>query len=194
MPSPPGIQHVMNDSLSKLFIGPSFKNGPFDKKHLDRFAQKVDDEGATFLLNLWLAKTDKGLPRKSDLDPLLFPKLLPQIIIEEFHEESGESRVRLIGEFYRDIYTKADDQFGKLYLDRINEKNVADDWRKSDIEIYTNYKPTLHYYDLSGIDKNYIRLGELCLPMVTDKGQIQSLSYAWRISLETLSDILDSNM
>lgn len=180
----------MNDSLSKLFIGPSFRNGARDKKRLESFTDKVRDEGAHYLLDLWLSKTDQGLPHKADLDPLLFPKLLPQIIIEEFHEESGESRVRLIGEFYRDIYTKADDQFGKAYLDRINEKNVADDWRKSDTEIYVNYKPTLHYYDLSGIDRDYIRLGELCLPMMTNEGTVQSLSYAWRISVETMNDVL----
>lgn len=176
-----------------MHIGPSFDQNKPDANSIDAFRSKIHDDGACFLFDLWVSGFNDGIAKKSTLDPTLFPKLLPQIIIEELDEIHQESKLRLVGEFYKDIYemTPSEDETSP-YSNWSAEEDVVDLWQKSDQAVYKSLSPSVQYFDLSGIDKHFHRLGELNMPVRARDGKIQSIGYSWKIDKDNFQQILNS--
>lgn len=166
---------------SKLIIGPSFKLNRPAEQEIKEFSSHLSDPGALEIFNIWLSKVAEQIPHKTDMSPTLFPKLLPQVAIEEYTPEADGSKMRLAGEFYKEIYsseTLSDD----TYYNRIPQDDIVSDWVKSDRHVYEHHSPTVHFFDLFSLGREYIKLAELCMPIRTNDGSHQGLGYLWRLS------------
>lgn len=174
-----------------MHIGPSFSQKKPDAKTIHTFRSNIHDDGACFLFDLWVSGSDDDIAKKSILDPLLFPKLLPQIIIEELDEVHQESKLRLVGEFYKDIYkmTSSSD-INSPYSNWTQEEDIVEIWRQSDQAIYKHLSPSVQYFDLAGLDKHYHRLGELNMPVRAKNNKVHSVGYTWKIEKDDFQKIL----
>ena len=87
-----------------LIKGPSFSAGMAGELENGEFRAALPNADASAFFDYWLARCSKaGIPEKADIDPIELPRLLHAIYIEEWDQESRQSRIRLAGEFHREV-------------------------------------------------------------------------------------------
>ena len=87
-----------------LIKGPSFAAGRPEAGAIDAFRSEIFDAEAVFLFDYWLSRCgESGIPDKALIDPVELPNLLHALYIEEWDDERRQSRIRLAGEFHREV-------------------------------------------------------------------------------------------
>lgn len=164
------------EGAAGIHTAPAFQRGG-DVTNLENFRAAVADDGAMRLFDYWTGLVaEHGLAIKAMVDPVAVPDLLPRIYIEEWDAELGQSRMRLTGEFLRDLA-------GVNLLGLPVEKHAAPEalavWQECDRLNFTEQRATLSYYSLAHFEKDHRWVWDLSLPMSDENGARFTLGYVW---------------
>ncbi len=160
-----------------LIKGPSFAGGRPCARQLDGFRDALADPDALAFFDYWLSRCgEAGLPAKAEIDPCELPGLLHAIYIEEWDGQRQQSRIRLAGEFYREVNGF---NVQGLAVDDYAEGATQDLWKECDKLNFFELCPTLCAYDL-GRDKRPVRfLNDLTLPVRAAADSVVAFGYTW---------------
>lgn len=91
------------------------------------------------LYDYWVERAgDRGLPRRQDIHPAHFPRLLPGISLIEVTDEDNRYRVRLAGTRLREIYER---EITGMFLDDMDWGDRRDYWVSSYERVVGTGKP-----------------------------------------------------
>ena len=151
-----------------LIKGPSFSSGVPSATEVESFRQELFGADALSLFGYWISKCSADdIPRKDQIDPVDLPKLLSRIYIEEWDQEQRQSRLRLAGEFHREIYGG---NVRGLAVDDHAIGVTKEIWKQCDQHNFFELRPTFCGYTLDRAAKAFLRVADLTLP-VRDKGE-----------------------
>jgi hypothetical protein len=92
------------------------------------------------LFDYWLAQSgDRPMPDRSEISPLHFARLLPNISLIDVAAEIGESRIRLAGTRLRDVY---DREITGLVIGQLFVGDRQDYWMTAFRHTIMNRRPT----------------------------------------------------
>ena len=164
----------MDDSTVPFLIrGPSFLAGFPDIAEVESFRQEVFDADALSLFDLWISRCSaEDIPTKDHIDPIELPALLPRIYIEEWDSNRKQSRIRLAGEFHRQI-------------SGLNVRGLAVDdhvtgatnelWKQCDQYNFIELCPTFCGYSLEHVNKGFLSITDLTLPVRDKREGVQTV-------------------
>ncbi len=160
-----------------LIKGPSFSAGIPEAAAIDAFRSEIFDSGAVFLFDYWLSRCgESGVPDKTRIDPVELPNLLHALYIEEWDDERRQSRIRLAGEFHREV---AGFNVQGLAVDDHATGAANALWKQCDRCNFFELRPTLCGYTLQHVDKAHKRLADLTLPMRDRSGVVLTIGVTW---------------
>ena len=164
-------------SIPFLVEGPSFASGMAAEAEIDAFRAALSNDNGVTLFDYWLAKcSESDIPGKADIDPIELPRLLSAIYIEEWDEESRQSRIRLAGEFHRDV---AGFNVQGLSVDEHAAGKTAEIWKQCDLYNFFELRPTYCGYDLGHVKKSFRYLADLTLPVRAGPDEVLALGFIW---------------
>jgi PAS domain len=160
-----------------LVEGPSFSAGIPEKSEIDGFRCQLTNADATAFLDYWLAKcSETGIPEKADIDPIEMPRLLSAIYIEEWDKEQRQSRIRLAGEFHRQV---AGFNVRGLSVDDHASGETSLIWKQCDRLNFFDLRPTFCGYDLGHVKRPFRYLADLTLPVREGPDGVLTFGYIW---------------
>ena len=160
-----------------LVKGPSYAEGPPADADIARFRAVIGDGEALAFFDYWLSKCRNGdIPDKSLIDPVEIPKLLPGIFIEEWDPPTGQSRIRLAGEFHRD---PDGTNIQNRIIDQQTNGETAAIWKACDRCNFFELRPTICGYDLNQFAPPDVRHADLALPVRDSGGAVLIFGYSW---------------
>lgn len=160
-----------------LLKGPSYAEGPPADGEIAQFRAAIDDVAALAFFEYWLSKCGDGdIPEKSQIDPVEIPSLLPGVFIEEWDAPSGQSRIRLAGEFHRD---PDGTNIQNRTIDQQTNGATAAIWKACDQCNFFELRPTICGYDLKQFPAPDARHADLALPVRDSGGAILIFGYSW---------------
>lgn len=167
-----GIQ----EGIDGFVAAPAFTRGD-DPSVLAGFRDRLSSAEAKELLDYWSNLVSAHGDRiKHRIDPIDFPHLLPAIYIEEWDAEAGENRVRLAGEYHRDLAGR--NIVGLTATEHSTESQLAV-WRACDKLNFQDGIATLSHYSLTHVQRDYRWIWDLSLPMADRDGNRFVLGYVW---------------
>ena len=120
------------------------------------------------------------VPWRSVLDdpraPIELPRLLSAIYIEEWDKESRQSRLRLAGEFHREV---AGFNVQGLSVDEHAAGKTAEIWKRCDRYNFFELRPTFCGYDLGHVKKAFRFLADLTLPVRAGPDEVLAFGFIW---------------
>jgi hypothetical protein len=162
-----------------LIKGPSFATGRPEAAEIDAFRSEIFNADAVFLFDYWLSQgTESGIPEKARIDPVKLPNLLRALYIEEWDDERRQSRIRLAGEFHREL---AGFNVQGLAVDEYATGLANELWKQCDRCNFLELRPTLCGYSLKHVDKAHKRVADLTLPMRDKSGSVLTIGMTWCI-------------
>ncbi len=181
--APPGPSVGWRDTgVSALTIpflikGPSFSAGMAGELENGAFRAALSDSDASAFFDYWLARCSKaGIPEKADIDPIELPRLLHAIYIEEWDQESRQSRIRLAGEFHREV---AGFNVQGLSVDEHASGETSEIWKQCDQLNFFELRPTFCGYDLGHVKKPFRYLADLTLPVRAGPDEVLAFGFVW---------------
>lgn len=160
-----------------LVVGPSFAAGRAGQAEIDAFRAALSNDDAAIFFDYWLARcSDTDIPAKADIDPIELPHLLSAIYIEEWDEESQQSRIRLAGEFHREV---AGFNVQGLSVDEHTAGKTAEIWKRCDRCNFFELRPTFCGYDLGHVKKAFRFLADLTLPVRAGPDEVLAFGFIW---------------
>lgn len=164
-------------SIPFLISGPSFADGLPAEEETAAFRDALFHDDALMFFDYWLARCSKtDLPGKADIDPIELPRLLSAIYIEEWDKESRQSRIRLAGEFHRDV---AGFNVQGLSVDEHAAGQTAEIWKQCDLLNFFELRPTFCGYDLGHVKKTFRYLADLTLPVRAGPDEVLAFGFVW---------------
>ena len=116
--------------------------------------------------NYWLSKcTGECLPARSDIDPLDFPTLLPQIILLDVRRDPWDFRFRLIGTNM--VHHLSNDWTGS-WMSGIEHMAPPSRIFTSCVKVATSGKPLRSDTPYVGPHQNFVRAEDVILPLARD--------------------------
>jgi hypothetical protein len=175
---PPGVNRDMGERRVPFLIeGPSFAADLPEAAAIEDFRSEIFNADAVFLFDYWLSKcTGTGIPRKALIDPAEVPNLLPAIYIEEWDDERRQSRIRLAGEFHREL---AGFSVQGLAVDDHATGRANEIWKQCDRCNFFELRPTLCGYTLEHVDKAHKCMADLTLPMRDESENVLTIGLTW---------------
>ncbi len=168
-------------SIPFLIEGPSFATGMAGEAEIDAFRAALSNDDAVMFFDYWLARcTEAGIPAKADIDPIELPRLLHAIYIEEWDRDSRQSRIRLAGEFHRDV---AGFNVQGLSVDEHAAGQTAEIWKQCDQFNFFELRPTFCGYDLGHVKKSFRYLADLTLPVRAGPEEVLAFGFIWPFEL-----------
>jgi len=172
---------VSAPTIPFLIKGPSFSAGMPEDAEIDAFRSQLSDEDATAFLDYWLVKcSDADIPGKADIDPIELPRLLPAIYIEEWDDNERQSRIRLAGEFHRQV---AGFSVRGLSVDEHASGETSLIWKQCDQFNFFELRPTFCGYDLGHIRRPFRYLADLTLPVRDGPGGVLAFGFIWPLEM-----------
>jgi len=160
-----------------LVKGPSFSAGLVGELEIDEFRALLPNPDAVSFFDYWLAKcSDTGIPEKADIDPIELPRLLHAIYIEEWDAETQQSRIRLAGEFHREV---AGFNVQGLSVDEHASGQTKELWQQCDQLNFFELCPTYCGYDLGHVKKPFRFLAVLPLPVRASPAEVLAFGFIW---------------
>jgi len=164
-----------------LIKGPSFSAGMPGASEIDAFRSQLSDADATAFLDYWLVKcSETDIPRKADIDPIELPRLLPAIYIEEWDEKERQSRIRLAGEFHRQV---AGFNVRGLSVDEHATGETSLIWKQCDQFNFFELRPTFCGYDLGHVRRPFRYLADLTLPVRNGPDGVLAFGFIWPLAM-----------
>ena len=152
-----------------LIKGPSFSSGVPPATEIESFRQELFGAYALTLFEYWLSKCPADdIARKDQIDPMDLPKLLSRIYIEEWDTERRQSRMKLAGEYHREV---AGLKVKGLGVDDHPSGATNELWKQCDQHNFFELRPTFCGYCLNFTNKQSGRVADLTLP-VRDKSEL----------------------
>lgn len=170
---------VPNTSRKEFIVkGPSFAQELPPELEIRQFREAITDDRALSLFDYWLSKCPgTGVPDKSTIDPLDFPKLLDGIFMEEWDAELEQSKIKLAGEFHREPDMSS--IRGKT-VDDLTQGTANDIWKACDRYNFFELRPTVCGYVLNQFSFNERPNADLTLPVRQDSETIMTVGYTWQ--------------
>lgn len=160
-----------------LVKGPSFSSGVPRALEIDEFRGVLPNPDAVVFFDYWLAKCpETGVPDKADIDPVELPRLLHAIYIEEWDKEKQQSRLRLAGEFHREV---AGFNVQGLGVDEHASGETKELWKQCDQLNFFELRPTYCGYDLGHVKKPFRFLADLTLPVRAGLDEVLAFGLIW---------------
>ena len=160
-----------------LVKGPSFSAGLPEEPEIAEFRGVLPNPDAVTFFEYWLAKCpETGIPDKTDIDPIELPRLLHAIYIEEWDEKKQQSRIRLAGEFHREV---AGFNVQGLGVDEHASGETKELWQQCDRLNFFELRPTYCAYDLGHVKKPFRFLADLTLPVRTSSEHVLAFGFIW---------------
>ncbi len=92
------------------------------------------------LFDYWIERAQGlTLPKRCDINPVHFPKLLPGVSLIDIEDDVGHSRVRLAGTRLRDVF---DREITGLRIDQLDVEERRDYWITAYRHMVANRLPT----------------------------------------------------
>jgi hypothetical protein len=168
---------VSAPTIPFLIKGPSFSAGMPEQAEIDAFRDALFNADAIAFLDYWLTRcAASGLPEKSAIDPIELPRLLSAIYIEEWNEEQRQSRIRLAGEFHREV---AGFNVRGLSVDEHASGETSLIWKQCDRFNFFELRPTFCGYDLGHVRRPYRYLADLTLPVRDNGDGVLAFGFVW---------------
>ncbi len=160
-----------------LIKGPSFSAGMVGELENGEFRAALSNADAAAFFDYWLARCSKtGIPEKADIDPIELPRLLHAIYIEEWDQECQQSRIRLAGEFHREV---AGFNVQGLSVDEHASGETSEIWKQCDQLNFFQLRPTFCGYDLGHVKKPFRYLTDLTLPVRAGPDEVLAFGFIW---------------
>ena len=160
-----------------LVKGPSFSSGLPGAPEIDEFRGALPDPDAVAFFDHWRAKcSEAGVPDKADIDPVELPRLLHAIYIEEWDKEKRQSRLRLAGEFHREV---AGFNVQGMGVDEHSTGETEELWKQCDRLNFFELRPTYCGYDLGHVKKRFRFLADLTLPVRAGPDEVLAFGFIW---------------
>jgi hypothetical protein len=160
-----------------LIKGPSFAAGLPEAATIEAFRSEIFKADAIFLFDYWVSQCSaSGIPSKDQIDPVKLPNLLPAIYIEEWDDQRRQSRIRLAGEFHREL---AGFNVQGLTVDDHTTGAANELWKQCDRCNFFELRPTFCGYTLEHVDKAHKRMADLTLPMRDKSGSVLTIGVTW---------------
>ncbi len=134
---------------------------------------KFTTEQHSFIFDYW--QTKKGTrraPARSDIDPLDFPTLLPNIFMFDVLRDPLDYRMRLIGTNLTQVMER--DCTGFLF-DEIYKGSSAKKLRREYEQATFEFKPVFSEVVADWMGREYLTYHRLLLPLSTDDSQVDIL-------------------
>ena len=164
-----------------LIKGPSFATGLAEETGIDAFRAALSNSDATAFFDYWLARcSEAGIPEKADIDPIELPRLLHAIYIEEWDQDSRQSRIRLAGEFHREV---AGFNVQGLSVDEHASGQTSEIWKQCDQLNFFELRPTFSGYDLGHVKKAHRYLADLTLPVRVGPDEVLAFGFVWPLEI-----------
>jgi hypothetical protein len=157
--------------------GPSFSAGMPAKSEIAAFRDALSNADATAFLDYWLTRcAETGIPGKADIDPIELPRLLRAIYIEEWDDVQQQSRIRLAGEFHREV---AGFNVRGLMVDEHATGETSLIWKQCDQLNFFELRPTFCGYDLGHVRRPFRYLADLTLPVREGSDAVLAFGFVW---------------
>lgn len=161
-----------------LHVGPHIEE-VLSGADLSAFRARLTHAGALALFDYWhRLLRSYGLSMKAQFDPVEVPRALASIYLEEYDVARKQSRMRLMGETLKAQWR---DSVVGLCTDDYVSGSVAELWKQSDTVVYFDRRAAILTYNLEYIDRPYVTLVDLALPMDDDAGRKFAIGCAWRV-------------
>lgn len=162
-----------------LVKGPSFSAGLPEASEIDEFRTVLPEADALAFFDYWLARCNAaGLPAKAEIDPVALPRLLHAIYIEEWDEDQQQSRIRLAGEFHRQV---AGFNVQGLSVDEHASGETSAIWKQCDQLNFFERRPTFCGYDLGHVRRSFRYLADLTLPVRDGADGVLTFGFVWSL-------------
>ncbi len=163
-------------SENGLIAAPPFGAGD-DPAVLSDFRARIGDAGGRRVFDYYTGLVARhGLAVKEHFDPLSLPDLLPALYIEEWDAAAEQSRIKLAGEFIRDMGSGG--IVGRKVDDR-TEGAINALWKQCDRLNFIEQRATLALYHLDHRDLDFRWVYDLALPVTNRRGERFTIGYAW---------------
>jgi PAS domain len=160
-----------------LVKGPSFSSGIPGESEIDGFRSRLCNADAMAFLDYWRARcSETGIPEKADIDPIELPRLLSAIYIEEWDEQRRQSRIRLAGEFHREV---AGFNVQGLSVDEHADGETSLIWKQCDQFNFFQLRPTFCGYDLGHVKRQFRYLADVTLPVRDGSDGVLAFGFVW---------------
>jgi hypothetical protein len=119
------------------------------------------------LFDYWLAQAgERPMPKRCEISPSHFARLLPSICLIDVAADIGESRIRLAGTRLRDVY---DREITGLAISQLFAGDRQDYWMTAFHHTIRNVRPTQGVVRGPHCAKDHLVHYWLKLPLATDK-------------------------
>lgn len=126
-----------------------------------------------FIYDYWLSKKgSKRAPARSDIDPLDFPKILPNLIFYDVLENPLDYRVRIMGTRLVDIFGA--DLTGLMFSEIFHGEQAKTVLQQFN-EVANEFKPSLNVLDAKWLSKDHISYSRLLMPLSSDNNRVDML-------------------
>ncbi len=127
---------------------------------------QLDSRDQKILFDYWTEKKgSRAAPRRSDIDPLDFPKLLPYIFLYDVHSDPYSLTMRLFGTML--VEARGRDCTGETF-EQVHEGVEVTDVRKDYDKTALTLTPTIKVGAATWINKDYLKYSRLLLPLSED--------------------------
>lgn len=164
-----------------LVKGPSFSAGRPGDTEIDAFRSLLSNADALDFFDYWLARCSaSGIPEKAAIDPIELPRLLHAIYIEEWDKDRAQSRIRLAGEFHREV---GGINVRGLSVDEHVTGETSLIWKRCDQMNFFELRPTFCGYDLGAKRRPHRCLADLTLPVRSGPDGVLAFGFVWPLKV-----------
>ncbi len=147
---------------------------------------KIDDDRLQALLDYWRKKKGKGLPARSDIDPIEIPKLLRYLILADYDAALQDVRFRLVGTEMVDHWGR---DFRNMHLNEIMSGEYHDYIHGLFVQTATSAQPLFSESVFRWDKGRAMRTKRLMLPLASD-GRTVDAVLVGQIFIGTKAEVL----